>query len=262
LFDAWIAQLDDLDIPPDAAGVSAALAFSSRLQAKLAVTVGVFDIRQEWELDGSTSLTAWLKARGMTAGDAAQLAMWGKRSRALPAMAEAWTAGRLSTGQVKAVLANVRDRHVALFAAHEAGLVPELERLSVADTQTAMAEWRLKAEALDERTPPAQPQREAHLSQTLDGRWYLNGAFDPEGGAVIDTALRLANSGDWDRVAAERRGDAMVDICRWFLDNQDRHSGRRHRPHVNVMVDGDSPTGDGQSRAAWRSSGSRSIRPR
>jgi len=246
VFDVWVAQFDDVEIPCDAAGVSAALASLNRLQAKLAVAVGTFDVRQEWELDGSTSLIAWLKGRGLTAGDASQLAMWGKRSRALPILADAWTAGRLSTGQVKAVLANVRDRHVGLFAAHEAELVPSLEYLDVGDTQTAMTQWRLKAEALDDHPSSAEPPDQAHMSQTLDGRWYLNGSFAAEPGAVVDIAMRVAAStSDWNRIPAERRADALVDICRWFLDNQDIHTGRRHRPHLNVVVDGDSLTGEG-----------------
>ena len=76
----------------------------------------------------------------------------------------------------------LREPHVALFASHEAALIPALENLSAADTQMAMTEWRLKAEALDDFKPPKQAAAEAHLSQTLDGRWYLNGAFDAEPG--------------------------------------------------------------------------------
>lgn len=245
MFDAWVDQFDEIDVPVDAAGLSAALRMLNRLQAKVAVAVASFDGRQEWDVDGSTSMIAWLKARGLAGGEAAALAATGRRTRALPTLTAAWLAGRLSSGQVKAVLANVRDKHVALFAAHEPALIPSLEKLNVADTQTAMTEWRLKAEALDDFDPPELPSRELHMSQTLDGRWYQNGAFDPEGGAVIDTALRLAAAADWNRIPAERRADAMVDICRWFLDNQDTSSGRRHRPHLNVVVDGESLTGDG-----------------
>ncbi|HKA82466.1 MAG TPA: hypothetical protein VKD21_01290 [Acidimicrobiales bacterium] len=39
---------------------------------------------------------------------------------------------------------------------------------------------------------PAAPQRSLHLSPILDGRRELAGSFDPEGGAVIATALRMA----------------------------------------------------------------------
>ena len=244
MFTTWIAQLDDLDVPGDASGVTAGLAGLSRLQAKLAVAVSGLEVSGEWELDGSTSVTAWLKARGLTAGDAAQLAMWAKRSRALPVLFASWAAGRLSSGQVKAVMANVRDRHVNLFADHEPGLVPSLEQLDVAETQVAMMQWRLKAEALDDQPTTKDAPCTAHLSQTLDGRWYLNGAFAAEPGAVIDTAMRVAAStSDWNRIPAERRADALVDICRRFLDTQHSFTGRRHRPHLNVVVDGDSLTG-------------------
>lgn len=39
------------------------------------------------------------------------------------------------------------------------------------------------------------------------------------------------------RLAAQRRADALVDLCRWFLDHQHGHRGGRHRPHLNVVVD-------------------------
>jgi len=190
-------------------------------------------------------MIAWLKARGYAAGDATALAVTGRRTRALPALAEAWQAGRLSQGQVRAVLANVRESHVNLFVKHEAELVPCLEGLSAADTATAMTQWRLKAEALDDYVPPKQAAHVAHLSQSLEGRWYLSGGFATEGGAVIDTAIRLVATDDWERIPAERRGDAIVEIFRWFLDNQDVHNGRRHRPHLNVIVDGSSLDGSG-----------------
>ena len=240
MFDAWLDSFDDVEIPEDTDGLTRVLAIQSRLAAKIAVAIGRFDVRDEWDSDGSTSMIAWLKARGMSGGDARTLREAGRRTRALPTLTAAWLEGRLSHGQVKAVLANVRDRHVNLFAEHEPEIVPTLEALSVAETQTAMTAWRLKAEALDDIDPyPDHFPREAHLSQGLDGRWFLTGAFDPEGGTILDTAIRLADSGDWNRIPGERRGDALVDICRWFLDNQDRKKGGRHRPHVNIVIDGD-----------------------
>jgi hypothetical protein len=57
---------------------------------------------------------------------------------------------------------------------------------------------------------------------------------------VVETALRMATSADADgetaRTATERRADAFVDLCRFFLDHQDERDGGRHRPHVNVVV--------------------------
>src|SRR5262245_52965928 len=87
---------------------------------------------------------------------------------------------------------------------------------------------------------PAAPQRSLHLSPILDGRRELAGSFDPEGGAVIATALRMAETpdvaGEPARSAARRRADAHIDICRRFLDHQQPRRGRRHRPHLNLIT--------------------------
>ncbi len=138
-------------------------------------------------------------------------------------------------------MANLKDRTVDLFARHEAQLVPELARLSVADTAVAMQDWARRADAVVGDDPePVLPERSLHLSRILDGRRELSGSFDPEGGAVIATALRLAATRDVDgeprRSPTQRRGDALVDVCRWFLDHQQHRHGGRHRPHLNIIT--------------------------
>ena len=39
------------------------------------------------------------------------------------------------------------------------------------------------------------------------------------------------------RTWGQRQADALVDVCRWFLDHQDAQTGRRNRPHLNVVLD-------------------------
>jgi hypothetical protein len=119
--------------------------------------------------------------------------------------------------------------------------VPELARLPVGETAIAMQDWARRADAMlgdDPAKPP--PERSLHLSRILDGRRELSGSFDPEGGSVIATALRLASTRDVDgepaRSPAQRRGDALVDVCRWFLDHQQHRRGGRHRPHLNIVA--------------------------
>jgi hypothetical protein len=116
-----------------------------------------------------------------------------------------------------------------------------------------MQDWARRAEAVlgDDPDKP-QPERSLHLSRILDGRRELSGSFDPEGGAVIATALRLASTRDVDgepaRSPAQRRGDALVDVCRWFLDHQQHRRGGRHRPHLNVVATLDDLERGGQGR--------------
>ena len=77
------------------------------------------------------------------------------------------------------------------------------------------------------------------LVKTLDGRGYLKGSFDAEGTEIIATGLRLADSGDLDEPSARRQGQALLDVFRFYLDHQDEKLGKRHRPHLNVVVDHD-----------------------
>src|ERR1700704_1116958 len=60
-----------------------------------------------------------------------------------------------------------------------------------------------------------------HLSQTLDGVFYLNGRLDPEGGAIIQTALNALMgppSLEDQRSLKQRRADALVELTRQSLD--------------------------------------------
>jgi hypothetical protein len=140
------------------------------------------------------------------------------------------------------VVANVSAEHAGLYAAHEDELTPVLATLSVRDTAAAMTSWRLHAEATaDGAEPPCRPS-ELHLSETLDGRRELSGHLSVEDAAVVEAAIAAA-ARDFDPTelplpsGAERHAAALVDVCRWFLDNSTSvSSGSRNRPHVSVVV--------------------------
>ncbi len=128
-----------------------------------------------------------------------------------------------------------------LFAEHEAELVPSLVGLSVSDTSRAMGHWAAHAGALADEGEEKESTRRLHLSQMLDRTWVLDGTLDPQSGEVVATALRMAESADSDaepaRTPAQRRLDALADLCRFFLDHQHHRPAGRHRPHVNVVID-------------------------
>jgi hypothetical protein len=234
--------IDGLDLPAGSGVLTEAFVLLDRLHAKLLAAVGEHDAVELWRNEGATSMTAWLRHHtGRSGRDAARCARTARRLRALPVTAAAYRDGVLSGGQVQAIVANLKDRTAGLFADHEAQLVPELAALSVGDTAVAMQDWARRAGAVIGDDPDKTlPERSLHLSRILDGRRELSGSFDPEGGDVIATALRLAQTGDVDgepaRSPAQRRGDALVDVCRWFLDHQRHRRGGRHRPHLNVIA--------------------------
>jgi hypothetical protein len=246
--------IDHLELPMDNGVLIEVFALVDRLNAKLLTLVGEHDAAEIWRNDGATSMTAWLRHHTRKSGrDAAACARTARRLHELPVTAAAYRDGVLGAGHVQAIVANLKDRAVGLFADHEAELVPELARLPVGETAIAMQDWARRADAVlgDDPDKP-QPERSLHLSRILDGRRELSGSFDPEGGAVIATALRLASTRDIDgepaRSPAHRRGDALVDVCRWFLDHQQHRRGGRHRPHLNVVATLDDLERRGQGR--------------
>jgi hypothetical protein len=237
------AVLDYLHVAPVARDIEELLAQQDRLDAMVSEALGAFDAGGGWAEDGSLSLSAWLVAHARRSRkEAYREALISKRLAQLPATAAAWAQGALSSSQVAAVVANVSAEHASLYAAHEDELTPVLATLSVRDTAAAMRSWRLHAEATgDGPEPPCRPS-EFHLPETLDGRRELSGHLCVEDGAVVEAAIAAA-SPDFDPAevplpsAAQRRAAALVDVCRWFLDNcASVSSGSRCRPHVSVVV--------------------------
>jgi Domain of unknown function (DUF222) len=235
--------LSCLQVAPVAGDIEGLLALRDRLDSKLSEVLGVFEAEQGWAEDGSLSLTAWLVAHGRRSRkEAHREAVAAKRLSALPVTAAAWAEGVLSSSQVGAVVANVSAEHAGLYAAHEDELTPVLATLSVPGTAAAMRSWRLHAEAATDGTEAPSRPSEIHLSETLEGRRELSGHLSVEDDAVVEAAMAAA-MGDFDPAlvplpsAAERRAAALVEVCRWFLDNcSSVSSASRTRPHVSVVV--------------------------
>jgi len=230
VIEALREAIEELEVPLDGDALAEALKLADLLNAKLSKAVGEFDDEAMWELDGATSMTAWLRHHaGMTASSAKSLTSTAKKLRTLPMTAGAWLSGTLSGGQVQAIVRNATPE----FVDHESTIVPALVDLSVADTALAMQQWKAMLDV------EPKEERGVHLSRTLDGQWELTGSLDPLGGETVATALRLAAVDDPDVLPSQRRAEALVDLCRFFLDHQSGHRGGRHRPHLNVVIDYD-----------------------
>jgi hypothetical protein len=240
VFDELGTAIDSLDIPVDGDALAAVIGLWDRLEARISDTVAAYDRAGLWELDGATSMTGWLADRGgMARARAAATASRARKLAHLEVTPQAWRDGVLSGGQVEAIAANLDADTLELFGDHEAAVVPSLVDLSARDVSTAMVTWR-EAATTEPEPRPERPQA-LHLSRTLNDRWRTDGTLNPETGALLATALRLAQSDDTDgqpaRSPATRRADALGDICRHFLDHQQHRRGGRHRPHLNLVLD-------------------------
>src|SRR5438270_919148 len=92
-----------------------------------------------WAAEGASSYTAWLRHKcRRSSGEAHKILTYGRRMEKLPVLAKAWLDGRLSGGQINAVMSNLSDKTLPIFQEYEADFVPFLERLSVKETVYAM----------------------------------------------------------------------------------------------------------------------------
>jgi hypothetical protein len=84
----------------------------------------------------------------------------------------------------------------------------------------------------------------------------VDGDLDPETGEALLTALGAvldaetrSHAGEDDRTPAQRRADALGEICRQWLDGSDRPMVGGERPHVTLTVDAGMLAGHAAGRA-------------
>ena len=146
MFDGLRDEVERLHIPIDGDAIGELFAIRDRLDAKLSAAVGEFDRAGLYDLEGRTTMTAWLKSHApLTSSEAHRIAMTARHLRQFPVTREAWEEGELTDAQVATVLASVRSEHRELFAQHEAEIVPTLARLDAAGTRSAMNYWTAHA---------------------------------------------------------------------------------------------------------------------
>jgi hypothetical protein len=170
-----------------------------------------------------------------------------RTARALDDMPETRRAldeGELSMSAVR-VLVAARDADPSAFRDSEPQLVNAARIHSMQDLRRVAAYWRQAAEreaALDGQEKLLE-RRRLHASVTFLGMVRVDGDLDPETGetlltalsAVLDAESRSPEEGDH-RKPAQRRADALGEICRQWLDRADRPSVGGEKPHVAVTV--------------------------
>lgn len=201
--------------------------------------------RRVFERDGHLSAAAWLAGRFRVAWGAAREHVRVARGLdTMPATRRALDAGDLSMSAAR-VLVTARDADPELFEGAEEQLVEAARIHSVADLQRVVAFWRQRVEregALGD-DEHLRARRALHASVTLDGMVRVDGDLDPACGESLLTALRAildtearSRRRDDGRSPAQRRADALGELCRQWLDRSDRPSVGGERPHLTVTV--------------------------
>jgi hypothetical protein len=202
--------------------------------------------RQSHRRDGYLSTSSWLVDRHRFGWTAAGKDIRTARSlQRMPHTREGLATGEISASAVQ-MLVTARQAHPAQFHEAEPALVEAAKRLPAPQLHHTVSHWRrsldwsqgLKdAEQLRER-------RRLALSTTVFGMVRVDGDLDPETGETVLAALRDCQDVDRrrkdqsdHRSPAQRRVDALSEVCRRWLDTNDRAPASGERPHMAVIVD-------------------------
>lgn len=247
--------IESVVIPVDGACLVEARTLLDALAARVARAEASFVAADLPELDGAGSMATWLRHHaGLADADARRAGLRAERLAVWSGIAESWESGALTGAQVELAVALVPSHHVERFARTDAQTAHALRGLTPQQTRTVLRHWVQRADAASDAeaaalaaelgaspSEPPPPDRSLFCSRTLDDIAVLDGRLHPDGAAVVEAALRVAerpDEPDESRTAAARRADALIAICGFYLDN---HAGTdelgRQRPHLTVVVD-------------------------
>lgn len=213
------------------------------LEARQAELLGEIDAAEAFLDEGLTSTTALLRHRvGVSAGEAARRVADARGLRAQSEVAEAFATARIDLPRVRMLL-EAASVSAPLFARDRTLLIDTVAGLGTGHARRAVSYWIQAADrhAADADARHLHDRRHLHVSPTLGGMVRIDGELDPDGGQVVLTALRsLTDPAGLDpndtRCQAQRRADALVDLCADHLAHGDAPVTGQTRPQVSVIV--------------------------
>jgi hypothetical protein len=203
--------------------------------------------RKLFERDGFLSSVSWLAHRfRLGHGQAKDSVLLARGLRRSDGVRTAVEHGRVSLAAAR-LLVRAREAEPDAFEKAEGLLVDAAERHSIADLRRVVARWRdvVQRDAAQSSGDEAlRARRRLHASVTLAGMVRIDADLDPETGeafmtalsAVLDADARAREAGLDERSPAQRRADAIGEVCRGWLDSSDRPRIAGERPHMLVTV--------------------------
>ncbi len=152
----------------------------------------------------------------------------------------------MSASAVSALVA-ARETCPEAYARDEEMLVDAARAVSVAELRAVIAYWRQRVDAgraaMDEGI--RYERRALYVSPLLDGMVRVDGDLDAETGQALMSALAAmcdaearARGEDPDlRSPAQRRADALGEVCRQWLESATKPTVAGERPHLVVTMD-------------------------
>ena len=215
------------------------------IEAESARWVAEVERRGTFAHQGHASVTSWVSHRFRTGwADAARQVRLARTLERLPATREALVEGELSRSAAQQLVA-AHEHNPEEFERVEETLLDAARILAPHEMRRAMDHWKdiADAERSAHEARERFERRGLHASPTFEGMVRVDGNLDSENGQSLLTALKAVMD-DWvrsgmpeSRTPAQRRADALGEICRQWLDSSDRPTVAGERPHVTVIVD-------------------------
>jgi len=239
---------------------------ANRLDAQVARSVREGELTQAAEVDGLKTMQSWVRGHGrLSAGAAHRLVRTGRALEHLPAVAEAFTEGRVTAEQVAVIAPVTRDEHLAAAEAADVDVAAVDRVLADAAATRPVKELAQVVHhylaRLDPDGPEPDPTEERLLTfATLpDGRRVFRGELDAVGGekfqAVVESFVQADRPAGDTRSRGQQLGDALVQWADNALAAGNLPILRTARPQVIVTIDLDDlidpHTGPGAARTGF-----------
>ncbi len=215
-----------------------------RLDAQLLRRLQRFGASGAWSEDGSLSIRAWLRRHcRMAPGAAAERVRVARRLHdSLPETGAAFTAGEIGYAHVRVITATVESSTACEESIAEAEpiLVDVARDCDPVGLRRVAEHWKHMVDDGGFHADEQQryQRRRLHVSSTFQGMVAGDFELDAEGGATVITAIDAYARpvpGDT-RTPAQRRADALVELCRQALNRGAAPTCGGERPHVNVTI--------------------------
>jgi hypothetical protein len=239
-----LARQDALGMPSRVLGeqIAGLCMLRSRMDAEITRRLAVFDRTQGFAAFDAHSTCAWLRsAVRLSPNAASEHVRVARQLDRLPEVGRAFAAGEFSLQHAQTITRVLEEAPADV--AKEAG--PPLVRLAQrVDPHRLGAVTRhlrhtFAPEAMVHDEAHNRERRRLHLSESMDGVYYLDGVLDTETGAMLRTALDSVMgppARDDERSWPQRRHDALGDLVRRQLDGGDLPQVGGQRPHLTLTA--------------------------
>jgi hypothetical protein len=212
-------------------------------EAEWLAMVREYDRSGAWRADGYLSAAAALADTcNMTRGMAAAHLKLAAKLEQLPDVAAAFAEGELSRQHAFAIADAYTPERAATLDGITPTLVDAAKDVNPKDLRSLV---KHATDAIDGDGGAADDnakheRRQLYAASTLDGMVDLAGKVDPLGGQWVITAFETEMQRDHQagdkRSMPQRRADALVNICRLYLDRGERNTPGA-LPHVMFIAD-------------------------